>query len=509
MDSWKKRRGSQLIINHDIDLRIPPQDMLHGERVAWIDDIWISYSIHGATFAVNTTTQQHIFLGEIEINHFDGKSGKIIIATKEHTEPRIVYDEEYDIERAVHQYTIKLYNFLITQEFPLNHNIHIDFFTPDAMYQCDTSRLILQLNPQGTYIICALDFSLEIRNSVDLKLIRCVDLKSLIFEVKLLSNGNYLFVKYHDGSIDVFDAHTWKPIHSAEYADVLTIHPQSSFLLESQALEKADLDDLFIETYEKEINLRNIENGELIERRVVIANSGEAVIDFACSSDGSILAGTIFDISHEKRGDSISTWTSGGKVRMWHLPSFQMISELNGVSSEPKLQVVLPLSVDFSPNSKRIAILYNNQSLRIWKFVSNEFSWTVPSVFISCNHKDVELAMDILSYLNGEKIQSRLYEIDVSPGDSISEFLESSIVHSKTMILLWSKHAKESYWVNEEYRNFHAKLDEDPLAKILLVLLDNTPAPPLLKDKRHIKYSNNVDDLKKKLLWGITGNYPE
>ncbi len=134
-----------------------------------------------------------------------------------------------------------------------------------------------------------------------------------------------------------------------------------------------------------------------------------------------------------------------------------------------------------------------------------KMSDTINQVFISLNNNDLKIGEYIGNQLKRHDIIPKLYDWDVAPGDSFIEFMETSIEESRVMVLLWSTHAQNSFWVSEEYRSFHMKLSKDNRAKIIVVRLDRTPLPELLRDRRYIEYEGNNTNLIKDVIWGIKG----
>lgn len=97
-------------------------------------------------------------------------------------------------------------------------------------------------------------------------------------------------------------------------------------------------------------------------------------------------------------------------------------------------------------------------------------------VFISHSSKNKEDAVRLRDDLVGEKIKTWLDRDELRGGDPLIDELQEALASSTHLILLWSKPASESRYVNAEWQ---AAYD---LGKVIIpCLLDRTPLPLFLR----------------------------
>ncbi|WP_149304897.1 toll/interleukin-1 receptor domain-containing protein [Pareuzebyella sediminis] len=96
-----------------------------------------------------------------------------------------------------------------------------------------------------------------------------------------------------------------------------------------------------------------------------------------------------------------------------------------------------------------------------------------PKVFISYNHRDVDIAMMIKNALDKAKIPVIIDRVDMKPGQAITNFIENSLKEASVVISIVSNNSLASAWVAREsndtfllqtYENkrfFACYLDED------------------------------------------------
>ncbi len=130
------------------------------------------------------------------------------------------------------------------------------------------------------------------------------------------------------------------------------------------------------------------------------------------------------------------------------------------------------------------------------------------STFISHNKADKNVATNIAIFLTSESIDVWFDEWEISAGDSIIDEIENGLKKCTHFIIIWSKNAKKSKWVRKELKSALMDAIQKDSLKIIPILLDDTPLPPLLKDLRYIKYHGGSEDDRRELVESITGHKP-
>lgn len=94
---------------------------------------------------------------------------------------------------------------------------------------------------------------------------------------------------------------------------------------------------------------------------------------------------------------------------------------------------------------------------------------------------------------------------EIQAGDSIPGKLSEGLEAFDAFVLLWSADANRSNWVRQELHTAIIRAVKDGSAKIIPCLLDETPLPPLICDRRGIDFSDvhqGIEDL----LGDLTGS---
>ena len=110
-------------------------------------------------------------------------------------------------------------------------------------------------------------------------------------------------------------------------------------------------------------------------------------------------------------------------------------------------------------------------------------------VFISHTKKDNNIVHRILKILDDNGIQNWVDLKQIDMGSSINQTINRAIASSNHFLLIWSKSAAESKFVEREY-NAVTTPDYDDKLKKIIVKLDATPLPPLLSDQKYY----DIDD---------------
>jgi hypothetical protein len=129
-------------------------------------------------------------------------------------------------------------------------------------------------------------------------------------------------------------------------------------------------------------------------------------------------------------------------------------------------------------------------------------------IFLSHNKADRDSAREIALFLVAENINVWFDEWEISAGDSIVEQINSGLLGASHFIILWSSHALSSHWVRRELESALAQAITKSKPRVLPIILDNTPLPPLIADLKYIRYSGGNEDDRIELISAITGRKP-
>jgi hypothetical protein len=145
------------------------------------------------------------------------------------------------------------------------------------------------------------------------------------------------------------------------------------------------------------------------------------------------------------------------------------------------------------------------------------FSIDVASViFISHAGADVVVAAEVARLLTSAGIEVRLDRIEVGPGASVVQFMESALGVSDYCMLLWSEAARKSPWVTEEWQNAFYRSISECRAFLVVARLENTEVPHLLRSRVWVDLFPNIEPGINVLItrWrtdktvGITSGFP-
>lgn len=126
-------------------------------------------------------------------------------------------------------------------------------------------------------------------------------------------------------------------------------------------------------------------------------------------------------------------------------------------------------------------------------------------VFMSHNKKDKRIAREMGLFLTAEDIPVWFDEWIINPGDSIAKSISEGLTKTTHFILLWSKNARASKWVEREMFSVLPSLIEKKSLKVIPVLLDNTPLPKIIRDLKYLKYNAGSEKDRNSLIKSITG----
>ena len=122
-------------------------------------------------------------------------------------------------------------------------------------------------------------------------------------------------------------------------------------------------------------------------------------------------------------------------------------------------------------------------------------SWDV-SVFLSHNKLDAEEARTLGVHLQLVGASVWLDEWEINPGDSIPGRLNEGLAQFDVFLVLWSANAAGSRWVRNEIETAIHAVIADPSRKLIPLLLDETPLPPLLAPIKSVDLDDPADAVR-------------
>jgi len=125
--------------------------------------------------------------------------------------------------------------------------------------------------------------------------------------------------------------------------------------------------------------------------------------------------------------------------------------------------------------------------------------------FLSHNKADKEIARAIGAHMALSGIDVWFDEWEIRAGDSIPGKLDEGLEAFDAFILVWSAPAKRSNWVRQELHSAIMRAMEGNFAKIVPCLLDETPLPALIADRRGVNFKNRHEGIAE-LLGDLTGS---
>lgn len=110
--------------------------------------------------------------------------------------------------------------------------------------------------------------------------------------------------------------------------------------------------------------------------------------------------------------------------------------------------------------------------------------------FLSHNKADKPVARHIGAHLTLIGIDVWFDEWELQAGDSIPGKLNSGLEAFDAFILLWSANASRSNWVRQELYSAIMLAMSDGTSKIIPCMLDETPLPAIISDRKRIDFSD-------------------
>ena len=124
--------------------------------------------------------------------------------------------------------------------------------------------------------------------------------------------------------------------------------------------------------------------------------------------------------------------------------------------------------------------------------------------FLSHNKADKAVTRNIGAHLTLVGMDVWFDEWELQAGDSIPGKLNSGLAAFDAFILVWSANAQRSNWVLQELSSAIMRSIRDNTAKIIPCLLDETPLPTLIADRKGIDFSDPKEGILE-LVGDMTG----
>lgn len=107
-------------------------------------------------------------------------------------------------------------------------------------------------------------------------------------------------------------------------------------------------------------------------------------------------------------------------------------------------------------------------------------------VFLSHNRQDKDIARRLGAQLRLVGADVWFDDWEIRAGDSIPGKVNEGLGSVDTVLLVWSENADSSEWVRAELETAIAQGLEDQTLRVVPLILDDTPLPPLLRRLRWV-----------------------
>ncbi|MGW2539678.1 toll/interleukin-1 receptor domain-containing protein [Kitasatospora sp. NPDC001574] len=123
--------------------------------------------------------------------------------------------------------------------------------------------------------------------------------------------------------------------------------------------------------------------------------------------------------------------------------------------------------------------------------------------FLSHNHHDKPAVTPLASRLRMLGLEVWLDSWAIRPGDSIPDKVNEALGLADTALLFWSKNSAESRWVKNEWHTALTRRMNDDSVRIIPIVLDETPLPPLLQPIKYVSLTDGDFDRAAREVTGI------
>lgn len=128
--------------------------------------------------------------------------------------------------------------------------------------------------------------------------------------------------------------------------------------------------------------------------------------------------------------------------------------------------------------------------------------------FMSHNIRDKEVAREIAIFLAAENMNAWFDEWEISAGDSIVEKIESGLQDCSHFLILWSMNSSKSNWVRRELSAALMQAIGDNRLRVIPIVIDDTPLPPLIADLRYVRYEGGTEHDRAEIVRAVANQPP-
>ncbi|MET9256941.1 toll/interleukin-1 receptor domain-containing protein [Streptomyces sp. NPDC003717] len=123
--------------------------------------------------------------------------------------------------------------------------------------------------------------------------------------------------------------------------------------------------------------------------------------------------------------------------------------------------------------------------------------------FISHNHRDKPDVKPLAARLRLLGVDVWLDSWEMRPGDSIPGKVNEALGLVDTVMVFWSVHSSTSAWVNTEWEVALTRRMRDNSVRVIPIILDDTPLPPLLEPITWVSLADGDVDRAARELVGV------
>ncbi|WP_435219221.1 toll/interleukin-1 receptor domain-containing protein [Streptomyces sp. bgisy034] len=123
--------------------------------------------------------------------------------------------------------------------------------------------------------------------------------------------------------------------------------------------------------------------------------------------------------------------------------------------------------------------------------------------FISHNHRDKPDVKPLAARLRLLGVDVWLDSWEIRPGDSIPGKVNEALGLVDTVMVFWSANSSTSAWVNTEWEVALTRRLRDNSVRVIPIILDDTPLPPLLESIMWVSLADGDVDRAARELVGV------
>ncbi|MBO3664070.1 toll/interleukin-1 receptor domain-containing protein [Microbacterium stercoris] len=131
---------------------------------------------------------------------------------------------------------------------------------------------------------------------------------------------------------------------------------------------------------------------------------------------------------------------------------------------------------------------------------------TLRDYFLSHAGDDKEFVKSVASRMQLAGRETFLDEWSIDYGESIPGAIAQALRHHEAIVLFWSQAALESAWVRREFNSAISRFIEEEERALLVVRLDQTEVPELVRDMKWIDGRDMDPDFVASAVMGMKGN---